>query len=33
VGRIEKDAFMLDLRTVLPAQEAGLRQALLSALG
>jgi len=33
VGRIEKDALMLDLRTVLPTQEADLRQALLSALG
>jgi L-seryl-tRNA(Ser) seleniumtransferase len=32
IGRIEKDAFLLDLRTVLPAEEAALRQALKAAL-
>ena len=32
IGRIEKDAFLLDLRTVLPTEEAGLRQALGAAL-
>ena len=28
IGRIEKDAFLLDLRTVLPAEEPALREAL-----
>jgi L-seryl-tRNA(Ser) seleniumtransferase len=32
IGRIERDAFLLDLRTVLPEQEAALRQALNAAL-
>lgn len=32
VGRIERDAFLLDLRTVLPAEDAALRRALQAAL-
>jgi len=32
IGRIENDAYVLDLRTVLPTQEAALRQALQKAL-
>jgi L-seryl-tRNA(Ser) seleniumtransferase len=32
IGRIEKDAFLLDLRTVPTTEEAGLRQALGAAL-
>jgi len=32
IGRIEKDTFLLDLRTVPPAQEAALQQALRAAL-
>jgi len=32
IGRIEKDAFLLDLRTVLPIEEAALRRALEAAL-
>lgn len=32
IGRIEKDAFLLDLRTVLPTEEAALRRALEAAL-
>jgi L-seryl-tRNA(Ser) seleniumtransferase len=32
IGRIERDAFLLDLRTVLPAEDAALRRALQAAL-
>jgi len=32
IGRIENDAFVLDLRTVLPSEDAALRQALEAAL-
>jgi len=32
IGRIERDAFLLDLRTVQPTEEAALRQALKAAL-